>query len=329
MKYLIFIVAIAMGNVAQATCTIQRTDGVYVESLIVTLPKFNPPPFDPDIPEGAVIFSSGGASTGLGGSLNCTSQIGGLRYVGTLSATPGKYSTYPTPVAGVGVRIRGGIKDAEWWPVSDYWYGTTGRFEPGASFTIELVKTGDITAPGTLIGEIGKTEAWLHNAKVRSIVTNGAINIIPRVPTCNLLTSKIAVNLGVVSLADFKGPGTSSPPKSFEVRLKCSGGNPGTATRMFMTLTDAANPANRSNTLSLAPGSKAEGFGIQIVRGADNTLVSYGPDSSAVGNPNQWEVGKFGNVGVTIPFKAQYVRTSAQLKGGNANGFATFTMSYQ
>ncbi len=98
---------------------------------------------------------------------------------------------------------------------------------------------------------------------------------------------------------------------------------------MFMTLTDAEKPGNLSSVLSLASGSTAEGVGIQVLRGSDSTLVRYGPDSAQEGNPNQWEVGKFGNGDVTIPFNVRYVRTSDKLKPGKANGVATFTMSYQ
>ncbi|KWA76377.1 adhesin [Burkholderia ubonensis] len=96
---------------------------------------------------------------------------------------------------------------------------------------------------------------------------------------------------------------------------------------MFMTMTDSANPGNRSSTLSLASGSTADGVGIQIMRGSDNTVVSYAPDSAQTGNPNQWQVGNFSNVDVTVPFKVHYVRTS--VKAGKAIGVATFTMIYQ
>lgn len=96
-----------------------------------------------------------------------------------------------------------------------------------------------------------------------------------------------------------------------------------------MTLTDPENSANQSDTLSLAQGSIAKGVGIQILRGSDDTLVSYGPDSAQAGNRNQWQVGSFGNVNLTIPFKARYVRTSSLVVPGQANGVATFTMSYQ
>jgi len=98
---------------------------------------------------------------------------------------------------------------------------------------------------------------------------------------------------------------------------------------MFLTLTDAVSPGNRSSNLSLLPGSAtASGVSVQILRG-DGTPVSYGPDSAETGNPNQWQVGEFGNVMVTIPFKARYIQTATSVRPGSANAAATFTMSYQ
>ncbi|MXN76204.1 fimbrial protein [Burkholderia sp. 4701] len=327
MKFIPILILVLLSNYAHAACSITRDDGVKVPSLVVTLPKFSPPPFDPNVAEGTVIFSSSGASSGLGGTLSCDSVIGDVIYAGTTSSAPGKYNAYPTPVAGVGVRIRIGTN--QWWPIRNNVTSTSSSYTAGSNFTIELVKTGNITAPGVLSGEIGMTFALTHGVKIRSVVTNGAINIRPQVPTCNLLTPNIAVDLGKVSAGDLKGIGATSSPKPLEVRLKCSGGNPGTSTNMFMTMTDSANSGNRTSTLSLAPGSTAAGVGIQILRGSDNTLVSYGPDSAQTGNPNQWQVGSFGNVDVSIPFTARYVRTSETMKAGKANGVATFTMSYQ
>lgn len=94
-------------------------------------------------------------------------------------------------------------------------------------------------------------------------------------------------------------------------------------------MTDGTNWSNRSNLLSLSRDAKATGVGIQVLRGTDNSLVSYGPDSSQSNNPNQWFIGQFGNVPVTIPFKARYIQTASTVTPGEAKGYATFTMSYQ
>ncbi|RQV53140.1 hypothetical protein DF024_35830 [Burkholderia cenocepacia] len=105
-----------------------------------------------------------------------------------------------------------------------------------------------------------------------------------------------------------------------------TGGTRGATTRMFTTLTDASHSGNRSDVLGLTPGPTAKGVGVRIMN--QSTRVSYGPDSSAAGNPNQWFVTETGNQGVDIPLTAHYVRTG-NVTAGTADAVATFTMSYQ
>ena len=81
--------------------------------------------------------------------------------------------------------------------------------------------------------------------------------------------------------------------------------------------------------MSLLRDSNVSGVGIQVLRGTNDSVVSYGPDSSQSSNPNQWFIGQFGNDAVTIPFKARYIQTASKVTPGVAKGLATFTMSYQ
>ena len=165
--------------------------------------------------------------------------------------------------------------------------------------------------------------------KDRCTVLSPQGNIRPLVPACKVTTPSVAVPLGRIPTYAFKGVGTTTNSQPFEIRLQCSGGTQGAVTRMYMTLTDGSNWANRSAVLSLSSNSKASGIGIQLQRGTDDSVISYGPDSSQSNNPNQWFVGQFGNDAVTIPFKARYIQTASQVTPGAADGLATFTMSYQ
>ncbi|EHP41767.1 fimbrial protein [Cupriavidus basilensis OR16] len=222
----------------------------------------------------------------------------------------------------------GGI-DA-WWPQEYYYSARDNQFVGGGSFTVELVKTGPITAAGELTGEIGTTTLVDHGNKViRRVFITGSLPIKPQVPACKVLTPSVSVPLGKIPLYALKGVGTTTAAQPFEIRLQCSGGTQGTSTRMYITMTDSSNWANRTSTMSLSRDSNASGVGIQVLRGADDSLVSYGPDSSRSNNPNQWFIGQYGNVPVTIPFKARYVQTSSTVTPGVAKGIATFTMSYQ
>ncbi|KWE20254.1 adhesin [Burkholderia cepacia] len=127
---------------------------------------------------------------------------------------------------------------------------------------------------------------------------------------------------------DFDGIGSTTPERDFSIQLNCTGGDAGTSTNAYVTLTDNSNSGNRSDLLSLTSDSKASGVAVQILK--NGTPLRFGPDSSAPSNPNQWKAGNIpqGQGGFTIPLTARYIQTGA-LKGGTANAVATFTMSYQ
>ncbi|WP_411387782.1 fimbrial protein [Pseudomonas aeruginosa] len=326
-RYILLGFLLANSCFAVGSCKVTRSDGVTVDSLIVTLPRFTPDEFDPNIPLGTVIFSSSGNSSGMGGSISCTSAIGTVIYVGSTAPAPGLYNTYPTTVAGVGVRIRGGINPESWWPQYRDSTSTTYTLDAASNFTVELVKTGRITSAGEITGELGRTVVLNEGLVARRIRVNGSIPIKPRVPTCSLLSKSVPVNFEQVKISSLMD-GALAGVKKFDLKLRCSGGEEGSTTRMFVTFTDASNPGNTSGVLSLSAASKASGVGIQIRR-ADGQVVRYGPDSSQAGNVNQWQIGEFGNVDVVVPLQAGYIKTASQVTPGSANGSATFTLSYQ
>jgi type 1 fimbria pilin len=158
--------------------------------------------------------------------------------------------------------------------------------------------------------------------------SGGAVTVIVRYkPTCSVSTKDVYVPLGAVPIRAFTGVGSASPEKRFSISLDCAGGDAGLERKIHTTLTDHTNPANQADTLSLAPGSGASGIGIQVLNGS--TVIKYGPDSSALGNINQWQAGSSGNGTFNIPLTARYVQTAPAITPGSANGLATFTMSYE
>ncbi|CAB5715470.1 F17a-G fimbrial adhesin precursor [Delftia tsuruhatensis] len=165
------------------------------------------------------------------------------------------------------------------------------------------------------------------------------IAVTPRVPTCSVANSRQSVDLEKINASEVGQAGVvPARTKSFNIKLNCSGGDRGTATRAFVTLTDANQANNFGKVLTLQktsqiPGEKlAEGIGLHIMK-ADNTILGFGPASSAAGTTNQWEAGKInqapGTTEFTIPLKAGYVKTGVPIKAGKVYAQAIFTMSYQ
>ncbi|SIT50583.1 hypothetical protein BN2476_850016 [Paraburkholderia piptadeniae] len=141
--------------------------------------------------------------------------------------------------------------------------------------------------------------------------------------TCSVTTPSINVDLGSVPVRKFTTVGSSSDPVNFNIGVDCTG----LTTNLNITFTDAFNPSNRTNTLPLSSTSIASGVGIQILR--NGAAVSYGPDSNIAGTTNQIAIGQVTGTTTTIPLTARYVQTTSTIRGGSANGAATFTMSYQ
>lgn len=207
--------------------------------------------------------------------------------------------------------------------------------------TITLVKTGDITAPGFLRGPFlyYREDNAVNGAPLIEFSFINDIAVTPRVPTCSVANSYQSVNLDKINASEVGAAGAiPAKTKNFNIKLNCSGGDRGTATRAFVTLTDANQANNFGNILMLQktshnPGEKlAEGIGLHIMK-ADNTILGFGPASSAAGNTNQWEAGKInqapGTTEFTIPLKAGYVKTGVPIKAGKVRAQAIFTMSYQ
>lgn len=59
-----------------------------------------------------------------------------------------------------------------------------------------------------------------------------------------------------------------------DIHLQCPDG-----IDVYATLTDASQPVNRTDILTLSSESTAKGFGIRLYKDSDVTAISYGEDS--------------------------------------------------
>jgi len=140
---------------------------------------------------------------------------------------------------------------------------------------------------------------------------------------CAVSTSTVAVTIPNAYAKDFPAIGSTAGNTTFGLDLYCDAG-----VKVFVTLTDAAQPTNSSTTLSLSPDSTAQGIGYQILYAG--TVIAYGPDSPVAGNLHQFSAssGVVSGGPFTVLLVARYVRTG-MTRSGTANAKATFTMSYQ
>ncbi|WP_244105695.1 fimbrial protein [Burkholderia gladioli] len=285
---------------------------------------FRPPQeFDPgSIPIGGVIYrsSDGGISSlNKSGSLAsswCSLDIPSQK----IDIGVPNDGIYPTSIPNIGMRISdipsprtGNTAD----DVNMFW-------KENVPTTIELVKTGEITAGGYLSGPYAQFRADSLNGQLTvEFRFPSPIRIQPRIPTCRVATPHVKVPMGNISAAMFTGIGSTTFARRFEIGQACSGGNPGTATNAWVTLTDASQPGNTSTSLSLPRESTAPGIGVQLHR--DDTMLGFGADSDAIGNTNQWHMGRIaqGQAGLTVPLTTGCVQTGAKVGAGSANAHAT------
>ncbi|WP_167358004.1 fimbrial protein [Burkholderia territorii] len=185
------------------------------------------------------------------------------------------------------------------------------------SFSAESVKYAMVAeTTGQLVSQ------WRLTSKVSLSATVAA-------RVCNVTSGLDAVvDLPAVTASSFGGVGSVSPQaaQSFSVKLNCEEN-----VRVHATMTDANNPSNVSDVLSLSPDSTASGVGIRILRNNGAVPVRFGPDSSNPGTTNQWYITTTPSTGgsVTVPFVAKYVKSGQQVSTGSVKARSTITFSYQ
>ena len=206
--------------------------------------------------------------------------------------------------------------------VPNYW---------GASIQIELIKVGPITQGGQVIADrttiVRKIAPSHGNVVLHTAVARvGFTATLAAKPTCSVTSTSISVNLGEVSMSNFDAEGRS-PKIPLSIDLTCSGSTNGGRTGIYVTLTDQTQPGNRSEQLNLSPDSTATGVALEVTNRLG--LVSFGADSTTIGNPGQWNQGMTGNGNYSIPLSVNYLKVNSQPTPGSANAVATFTISYQ
>lgn len=284
-----------------------------------------------------------GARATFSASINCTTGVSaGARWYMTVTPTAavtlvaGFSDVYTTPgmTAGVGFRIRiGGTAAA---PIS--YNGTFSTFDIGPANngissiagSFELVRTASTVAGGTanfstMIHVPGYEYANGGNAAA-SAIKFGYVMQPMTVAGCSVTQSDIAVVMPSVTSRSLQSVGATAGNASFSIDLNCENG-----AKPLISLADATTPSNQTTDLTLAPGSTAQGIGVQVLYGA--TAVQFAPEPYTL-LPNGTLTSHFIGVGVSsgithLPFSVRYVRNGASMTPGIVKSLATFTLQYQ
>jgi len=300
-----------------------------------------------DIPVGAVVpgthFNLHITVTCKPGAFNTTTNVVNMAMSlwsssATLTAVPGMTNVYTQSdsIKGVGFRILNAAGQAmALGPIINdgCTYSTAFLIGTGtnASTTFTFDGAFELVKVGAEVGMGSQTvyffpaacgQAWGNNNSGSSDWRMKAQVSNPALTTCTVLNAVTQVRMPPIFASSMAGVGVVAAATPFHIDLQCSKG-----AMLYMTLTDNVTPANMSDKLTPTADSTATGVAFQLTR-ADDTVVSYGPDTSAAGATHQFQVGATMDGATQIPFAARYIRTGV-VTPGSLQGRATFTLSYQ
>ncbi|WP_455916583.1 fimbrial protein [Pantoea agglomerans] len=233
----------------------------------------------------------------------------------------------PTNVQGIGYRMTmildGTTVRAVPWSYPVPTTSTTYSWSPQSKVKLELIKIARVVRAGRLEQINFRVTAYpnanivngfsiLELVAVSNTGAGGAI--IPQ--PCTVTNQSINVPMGNVLRTRFSGVGSTAGDRAFNVSMNCS-----YQAGVSIRLDGAADASKARGVIALdAPsnGSAASGVGIQILQ--NNAAVNLGQYKSVGSAP--------GTGSYDIPFVARYYQTGASVTSGEANGSATFTLTY-
>lgn len=249
-------------------------------------------------------------------------------YYGTGAEIAGLRGVYDSGVPGIGVALMndqgkrisgaGGVQcDSRGTPIG--YVSDDGQQSFNFDVTLELVKTSDEVASGTLVQSqtrfgIGVfSHEGIGNPNNISYAGNITLNEV----TCSVSPKDLTIVLGDFPVSDFTGPGTVARSSLFDVNVNCND----TVQPEVMITSANGYDSTYPGVINLTQESGvASGVGIRML--FDGELASFDTyrDTAAVAQANQT---------LSIPFEVAYQQISPQVTPGTANSIATITLGYK
>ncbi|WP_164037615.1 fimbrial protein [Serratia marcescens] len=314
-------------SAAQATCTFlfgSATDGETINFGNVIVQR--------DAPVGSVVASTSSTSlSSLGNFLQCdgtATQTMRWSAEGTTTVRYNGEQLFGVDVTGLAMRVvmpagAYGLRFTGDFPRDVAWNGctwsSTWRRYCGASWggatRFELVKVATTTGSGRLTIP-GRIRASVVNQTYVYNFSFGQSNV--NTVACSVTNTAIKVPMGNIKRSEFTGVGKRTAFTQFFIPLRCDVG-----TRVNITIDATADASGVAGVMAIDPastGTAASGVGIEV-RDNHGAPVRFG---------TQTLLGNYSGTGgqVWFPFTANYYQTNDRVTAGQANGTATFTMTY-
>ncbi|WP_416367163.1 fimbrial protein [Pseudomonas tohonis] len=279
-----------------------------------------------DIPVGGVIFDTHGW-IGTGEAYVRCMELGSHHvstgFISSPAAVSGLSGVYATSLEGIGVRVAW-AQNANNLPASieggEIMHGSRPRraiprnhYAPAQRFWVQLVKTNDNPSSGAL--QINPVRIYYDN-ELTNELTFPPTQLMFTQKGCRLRTPNTTVQLPFANLHHFRGVGSGTRPKAFNLELEC---DPDVRVSYRVDGLQAAD-----SVLKNGEGSgMAKGVGVQLLKGEGSGMPlvlgtkTYHLSSGATGGPS------------VIPLIARYYQVGPTVSPGEVITIATLTLFYE
>lgn len=303
--------------VSGASCSGSSLKTTHALPATLTVPR--------DAPVGTVLYDTGGWIGSGQASARCRgwgSLWLHLGYANNMKSTSLKH-VYESGVPGIGIKVAWynnakqtpGSMNAGAFMASPRSSTEIGRddYVPAQRWWIQLIKIGPM-ASGTF--RISPIRNYYHDLLTNELEFP-ASQLVFQKQGCRLRDSDLEVRLAKANLRDFRGPGSTAHPHTFQIPLECD-----PDLRVSYSL-DAPLKASPSVVKNSDTRATARGVGLQLLREPDGTPVAFGEKVFHALLPAGQEAF------VNIPLTARYYQHDARVVPGTVEALVQLTLYYE
>lgn len=282
----------------------------------------------PEVPVGGVITSKTWSFSGGDRFYKCPPGIHNFtaKILGNRVDTGGKI--YSTNVKGIGLRMtRTGAVSMVYPANYKSTISTTTEYSlAGSSFTLEVIKTDQVTGAGIL--ESGDYTIYDIEGGTDPILvtrlTGNSVTIIS--PSCNVTSgTNMNIGLGSVGTDDFNGVGSVAGGTNFNINLQCSGGVTAEGYANIKMTFSGQIPGTLTNSNGVLKNekesdSRAKGIGIQISK--DSNPIEFNK-KYLLATLRSEETRS-----ITVPLVAKYYQYEKDITAGQVESHMVFNLNY-
>lgn len=236
---------------------------------------------------------------------------------------------YTTNVPGIGIRLSRRIEERDETVVYPHQRSFNyRRVSLGEGyFRVEVFKIAHSTGSGVVAPGQYTTyypDGAPHRPVLTSSIIGDAITIIS--PSCQIEAGSrnIPVDFGRVPESRFQGVGTTNTERDFEIGMLCSGPNLGEA-YLDLRFDYTPHPDGPAGVIALEEtNDAASGVGIQLLDRRDNSTIEN-MEAVEVGTLVPGDNGRM----LSLPLKARYYQTQANIEPGRTKATAEFLIEYR